>query len=173
MKKITKLKVFDFDGTLILTPLPEFGKKAYQDKTGLEWPHQGWWGQPMSLDTSIFEMPVVQSVIDDYKRVKEDETSMVIMLTGRMVKLTDLVKKILDEKELEFDEHHFNRGGSTEVAKIKTMERILDQNPAIIEIELWDDRLEHIPIFQQWGEKLIDDGKIETFKINIVPANRH
>jgi phosphoserine phosphatase len=38
MGKITKLAVFDFDGTLVDTPLPENGRKEYKAKTGQDWP---------------------------------------------------------------------------------------------------------------------------------------
>ena len=31
-QKITKLAIFDFDGTLVDTPLPETGKELYQEK---------------------------------------------------------------------------------------------------------------------------------------------
>ena len=34
MTKITKLAIFDFDGTLVDTPLPDTGRQQYQDKTG-------------------------------------------------------------------------------------------------------------------------------------------
>ena len=173
MKKATKLKVFDFDGTLVDTPLPEEGKKLYKRKTGEEWPHIGWWGKPESLDMSIFDMPVVKSVIDDYEKVKEDEDAMIIMATGRRTALASLVKQILDIKGLEFDEYHYNTGGATEVVKMRTIERILAKNPKIKDIEIWDDRLEHIPVFAEWGEKLISENKITDFKINVVPADRH
>ena len=72
MGEITKLAVFDFDGTLIDTPLPEFGKQEYKDKTGEEWPHAGWWGQPLSLDSEIFDINIIPSVIRAYlKEINE------------------------------------------------------------------------------------------------------
>jgi hypothetical protein len=173
MKKFTKLKVFDFDGTLVDTPLPEFGKQYYKKKTGQDWPHAGWWGQPMSLDMTVFEMPLIESVITDYKKEISDSENLVVMLTGRMVKLTDMVKTILDDSGLTFHEYHFNRGGSTEVAKVKTMETILHQHPFIKEIVMWDDRLSHIPVFRQWGDDLVESGRLDKFDIVIVPADRH
>ncbi len=39
MEKITKLSIFDFDGTLIMSPLPDTGKIEYEKKTGHPWPH--------------------------------------------------------------------------------------------------------------------------------------
>lgn len=173
MGKITKLSVFDFDGTLVDTPLPEEGKKIYKQKTGKDWPHAGWWGQPLSLDTSVFDMPTVPSVIADYDKEKAKPDTMTVMLTGRMVKLTDLVKKILADKHLTFDEYHFNRGGSTDTAKIKTMENILSRYESIREIHMWDDREEHIPVFQAWGDNMVKQGIIDKFDITVVPAARH
>ncbi len=173
MKEITKLSVFDFDGTLVDTPLPEFGKKEYQEKTGKTWPFPGWWGQPLSLNMDIFEMPTVPMVISAYKKEKINPETCMVMLTGRMVKLGDLVKKILDAKGLRFDEYHFNRGGSTETAKIKTMESLLGKYTDATELEMWDDRLEHIPIFQAWGDNLVKSGRLKKFNINVVPADRH
>jgi FMN phosphatase YigB (HAD superfamily) len=173
MKKITKLAIFDLDGTLLDTPLPEFGKQFYKEKTGQDWPFEGWWGKPLSLDMSIFEIPTVPQVIEDYQEEKKSDKTVTVMLTGRMTKLSDLVKDILKSKELTFDEYHFNRGGSTDVAKIKTMEKLLEKYTSVKEIEMWDDRLEHIPVFQEWGDKMLESGRLESFYINVVPADRH
>jgi hypothetical protein len=167
MDKITKLSVFDFDGTLIMTPLPETGRITYEKKTGKPWPHKGWWGQADSLDTSIFEMPVIQSVLSDYKTEKSNPNTLMVLLTGRMVKLGDTVKKVLDENGLTFDEYHYNTGGSTDDFKIKTLNSLVDKYPNC-EIEMWEDRLEHVGLFEQWGKKMSLEGKITDFKINVV-----
>ena len=171
--EIKKLTIWDFDGTLVDTPLPEEGKKIYKEKTGKDWPHAGWWGQPLSLDMSVFDMPTVPSVIADYEKEKTDPSTMTVMLTGRMVKLGDLVRKILADKHLTFDEYHFNRGGSTDTAKIKTMEDILRRVNTIREIHMWDDREEHIPVFQAWGDNMVKQGVIDKFDITVVPETRH
>ena len=173
MEKINKLNVFDFDGTLVDTPLPQNGKKLYKEKTGNDWPHTGWWGQPLSLDMTVFDMPTIPSVIADYEKESSRPDAMTIMLTGRMVKLGDLVKKILADKQLTFDEYHFNRGGSTDTAKIKTMEDVLRRVNTIREIHMWDDRQEHIPVFQAWGDYMIKQGVIDKFDITVVPTARH
>ena len=158
---------------MVDTPLPDVGKKEYKEKTGKDWPFPGWWGQPLSLDLSIFDMPTVPMVMSAYKKEKISPDTCMVMLTGRMVKLGDMVKKILDSKGLTFDEYHFNRGGSTETAKMKTMESLLEKYPKVYELEMWDDRLEHIPVFQSWGDSLVKSGRLKRFNINVVPADRH
>jgi FMN phosphatase YigB (HAD superfamily) len=172
-KKITKLSIFDFDGTLVNTPLPDTGKQQYHDKTGKVWPHEGWWGRHESLDLNVFEMPTLEEVIVDYEKAKTEDSTAVILLTGRMIKLSDHVKVILDAKGLKFDEYHFNRGGATEDAKKKSMERLLEKYNDVTEMELWDDRLAHIPIFEDFLQKLVEGGRITNFKINVVNGSHH
>ena len=165
MGDFKKLSVFDFDGTLINTPLPVEGKKEYKEKTGEDWPHAGWWGQPMSLDSEIFDIDIIPSVIKAYLKEINDPNTMVVMVTGRITKLSDFVKKILDDNGLKFHEYHFNNGGSTESAKKKTFDKILSENPSITEISIYDDRFEHISIFKQWGENQVESDRLESFKI--------
>ena len=173
MGEITKLAVFDFDGTLVDTPLPEFGKKEYKEKTGKDWPFPGWWGQPLSLDMNVFEMPTVPMVMSAYKKEKSNPSTGMIMLTGRMIKLGDKVKDILDTKGLKFDEYHYNNGGSTDVAKLRTLDSLLKKYQQVKTVEMWDDRDEHLPIFQEWGDRKVKEGRLKSFKINHVPQDRH
>lgn len=173
MGEITKLAVFDFDGTLVDTPLPEFGKKEYKEKTGKDWPFPGWWGQPLSLDMNVFEMPTVPMVMSAYKKEKSNPSTGMIMLTGRMIKLGDKVKDILDTKGLKFDEYHYNNGGSTDVAKLRTLDTLLNKYQQVKTVEMWDDRDEHLPIFQEWGDRKVKEGRLKSFKINHVPQDRH
>ncbi len=169
----TKLAVFDFDGTLVNTPIPEESKKAmWKEKTGKNW-QGGWFSNPDSLNMDVFDMPTIPGVISDYKREAADPNSLVIMLTGRIPKLGSYVKAILDAKNLKFDDYLYNEGGATEDSKIKQMEDILKYNPSIREIEFWDDRDPHIPLFRAWGDEMIEKGYLDKFHINHIPGFRH
>jgi hypothetical protein len=53
------------------------------------------------------------------------------------------------------------------------MEDILRRVNTIKEIHMWDDREEHIPIFQAWGDNMVKQGVIDKFDITVVPATRH
>lgn len=173
MIKITKLSIFDFDGTLVNTPLPDTGRQEYHDKTGTPWPHEGWWGRHESLDMQVFDMTTLEEVILDYEKATAEPTTAVVLLTGRMIKLSDHVKVILDAKGLKFDEYHYNQGGATEHAKMKSMEKLLEKYKDVTEMELWDDRLAHIPIFEEFLQKQVDAGRITSFKINVVNGSHH
>ncbi len=165
MEKITKLAVFDFDGTLVNSPLPDEGRIQYEQKTGRAWPHKGWWSKPESLDGQIFDIETIDDVIADYVIERGSKDTAVIMLTGRMERLSGHVEKILKDKGLEFDEYHYNRGGSTDEAKIATLEKLLIRYSGVKTVTLYDDREEHIPIFKAWGNNKVTEGLITEFKI--------
>lgn len=172
-QKITKLAIFDFDGTLVDTPLKEAGSIIFEQKTGQKWPHKGWWGREDTLSLDIFDIPVVPQVIEAYNKEKENPSTALVMLTGRRENLRPQVMKILEHHGLEFHEYHLNRFGATEVDKMRRMEKLLVKYPEVRQIELWDDRLEHIPIFDAFGQRLVSEGQIDSFVINVVPADRH
>ena len=48
---------------------------------------------------------------------------------------------------------------------------ILDQFPTIDSLEMWDDRVEHIPIFEKWGRYIEHIDKVK-FKLNKVVDGR-
>jgi GNAT superfamily N-acetyltransferase len=161
----TKLSVFDFDSTLVNTPTPETGTQEWEQKTGMPWEGR-WWDNPESLNTDVFEMPVNQSVISAYKKERSNPNNLVIMMTGRNPKLSKQVEKILDMNGLEFDDYVYNSGTETSGNKMLKMELALKYNPNIREVEMFDDRDEHIPIFQKWGDAMIEQGYLDEFKIN-------
>jgi hypothetical protein len=167
--KNTRIAIFDFDGTLVDTATPERGHAIYKEKTGQEWPYKGWWGRPESLDMDIFDMPVIPSVISAYKKEKATPNTLVIMLTGRIPKLSSEVKKILDANGLTFDAYLYNNLGSTLEFKIGILDKLIQLFPDVNEIRMWDDRNAHIGPFKAWGaaQEGID------FHITHVEGNHH
>jgi hypothetical protein len=166
---ITRIAVFDFDGTLSDTPMPDTGRVEYEKITGSPWLHKGWWGRPETLDMDIFDIKPIPSVISAYKEERANPNTLVVMLTGRIPKLSSEVEKILSSYGLRFDVYEYNNGGATLNSKIDTMERLLKQYPNVKSIKMWDDRLEHIPAFKAWGSSL--DGV--DFNITVVEGNHH
>jgi hypothetical protein len=173
MKGITKICVYDFDGTLVSSPLPEQGKLAYKEKTGIDWPHEGWWSKPSSLDMTIFDIPVINSVIESYTLEQDNEGTLMVMMTGRLTKLSKEVEIVLTNHGLVFDKHIYNMGGSTIESKIKSLNKLLVEYPNVIDVLLTDDRVEHVPIFQKWGDSQIEQNRLTKFHINVVPTGRH
>lgn len=172
-KIIMNLAIFDFDGTLVDTELPETGKQIWLEKTGKTWAHIGWWGKGDSLDTEVFDNKLIPSVKEAYDTVKKEKKTLTVMLTGRRLVLAKEVNKILKQHDLVFDEHHFNTGGATEVCKMRTIEKLLKNYPDVEEISIWEDRAAHVDIFHDFLVKKVEDGRIKNFTIHYVPSQRH
>jgi hypothetical protein len=166
--QVNKISIFDFDNTISSTPTPESGIKLYKEKTGQDWPYKGWWGRKESLDMDIFDIPPKMDVISSYKEERSKNNTLVVLLTGRIKKLSADVEKILSHYGLDFDEYHYSDSSSTLDFKLKTIEELINRYPDASEIEMWDDRDSHIPSFESFGDNLIKLGRIKHFKVNHV-----
>jgi hypothetical protein len=133
MKNYTELHVYDFDGTLFGSPV----KPA--DWTG------GWWGKSLSL-----ELPFVpetpsrdwynDSVVASAKISQSRPEVLSVLMTGRIPKLAGRVKQILEFAGLSFSEYHFCNTNGTEAFKKAMMQKILEDNPSIKRVCVWEDR---------------------------------
>jgi hypothetical protein len=141
---------------LVNSPTPEEGTIIYKEKTGEDWPYKGWWGRPESLDMDIFDIKPIPSVLSDYKDERSNSSTLVIMLTGRIPKLSNEVENILSKYGFKFDEYHYNNGGSTLTYKINTLNDVLSKHPNVKSVAMWEDRVEHIEPFKAWGANLKD-----------------
>ena len=148
---ITKISIFDFDGTLMSTPEPETGMKIYKEKTGKDWPFQGWWGRNESLDMDIFDIKPIPSVIVDYNKERVKPNTRVIMMTGRIPKNAEFVEKILNKYNITFDEYIYKKASDTLSFKINKLEEMLRCYSNLKEISMWEDRIEHVKAFTEWG----------------------
>jgi hypothetical protein len=147
MKKII---VFDFDGTLFFTPGRELGEPVWLEKTGMEWMYNGWWSKPETLNTEIFDIPINPYVYNEYRKWLNDPDAILVLATGRLKKLEDLVKGITDSWGLEFDYFECNSGGETFRFKTRLFEKLIDRyNPEFL--RMYDDRWEHLVKFKEWA----------------------
>lgn len=170
-KKITKIAIFDFDQTLVESPIPETGKIIYKEKTGNDYPHIGWWSKSDSLNTEIFDIPLIQSVKEAYDKVSLEENTFKILLTGRINKLSKEVESILEYHGLIFDSYHYNSGGATEIFKMKVMDELLIKFPDVTEMVIWEDRVLHALLFEEFLNSKIQNGRLKNFTITIVPTD--
>jgi hypothetical protein len=65
-----------------------------------------------------------------------------------------------------FDEYEFNRGGSTEISKMRTMDKLLFKYKDVVKLSFGT----VLPIFfEQWGGALTCAGsRLKTLKFNVV-----
>jgi hypothetical protein len=152
-KTITKISIFDFDGTLADTPHKEDGIAIWEAKTGKEYPHKGWYSKRESLDEEVFNVKLIPSTIRDYNNERINENTLLIMLTGRMPNQADQIENILTKNGVLFEEYHYKERGDTFTSKINTIKKLLSQNPNVSQIEMWEDRENHADGFEQWGQQ--------------------
>lgn len=162
--KITKVSVFDFDGTLIDTTMPDEGKKLWKEKTGEDFPHKGWWSKRESLDLNIFPNNAFDDMKSEFNKAKSEPNTFVALCTGRITPLTNQVKAVLAKHGFKFDDviltgdNRFNNGANNTLTfKINYLNSLQKQFPNLEEIEFWDDRKIHEQSFKTWG----DNQKIE------------
>ena len=170
-KKIMKIAIFDFDQTLVESPIPETGKIIYKEKTGKEWPYVGWWSKVETLSLDIFDIPLIQIVKESYNKISSEEGTINIMLTGRIKSLSKQVELVLEYHGLEFDEYHYNSGGPTEAFKMKVMDKLLEKYPDVTEMVIWEDREPHAILFEEFLKNKMEIGRIKNFTITVVPPN--
>ena len=163
---INKISIFDFDGTLMKTPHPEEGKKQWEEFTGKEYPHIGWWSKPESLDDAVFDIQPIENTVADYLREKSNPDTLVIMLTGRLPHQAEQIEELLLLHNISFDEYHYKGNGDTLTSKFNTIKSLLNRFPNVKEIEMWEDREPHAIEFKKWGE---ENGV--NLKVNLVTSD--
>jgi hypothetical protein len=162
-KEITRLAIFDFDGTTMDTLSPEVGKPIYKEKTGEEWPHKGWWSKPESLDMSIFDFKPLPEVKSAFNKEAVSNNTLMVSLTGRMKKLSDKVEAVLHANGYKFDKYLYNYGSDTLSNKIEQIGNLLKEFPSVRTIFMIDDRNEHVPIFKQYLDELVKSGRLDDY----------
>lgn len=143
MKNI--ITFFDFDGTLIKTPLPDKGKIIWQNYYKTIYPHLGWWGRSESLDLNVFDIIPNKQVYDNYLKFKALNNSYNTILTSRIYKLYSSIKLILLKNNIEMDEilcadNNLNKGERI----VQQYKKMLALGHDIKYIYVWEDRNKEI-----------------------------
>jgi len=133
---------FDFDGTLMNSPLPEEGKLIYKQVTGKEYPHLGWWGRPESLDMDVFDIGTKLHVETIYRKVMSSPNDHAVLLTNRQLKLGGLVKKILDSHNMTFE--HYSYKSDNDEKGDRILKIMKQYYPNVKNIVFYDDDQKHL-----------------------------
>lgn len=141
---LKRLAVFDFDGTLFASPeRPSW------------WKFEGFWGRPETLNPPFVPQVPDDSwwsseVVSEASNAISDSNTFAILLTGRPKKLGNRIIELTNNKGLNFQEYHFASGGSTLDFKMSVIANLLSKYPSISFVEMWDDRSEHTPAFEEF-----------------------
>jgi len=172
-----KLFLWDFDGTLFNSPGREEGSLLYLEGTGKEWPFGGWWGRNETLMPPIVPDPppqerLIQWTYDHYLKAKADSAAHNVLLTGRPYKNRKRVQEILKHFDISFDEEYYRgmrgiNGSDTLQIKCGIIETRLIHN-SLEEMELWEDRREHIGPFAAFMGRLKSKFKLKRVVLHDV-----
>jgi tRNA nucleotidyltransferase/poly(A) polymerase len=148
---LNKVVFYDFDGTLMDSPLPDPGKNIYREKTGKVYPHQGWWGRPESLDLNVFDIQTNPEIESLFRKDASDPNTRVVLLTNRLSRLSEPIKKILDKHNMIFDHYSFKNDGREKGERIYDI--LKSKYPETEFVEFYDDDIKH---FQSVRDNLIE-----------------
>lgn len=166
--RYAELHVFDFDGTLVNTPIPEDGMRQYYDETGEQWPFQGWWGRAESLAPPL--TMDAGPALDEYRASATRSDVARIMMTGRRSKLKASVEAVMREFDISHcHEHIFNgTGHDTLTYKLNELRRLV----AVYKpkrVRIWEDRTSHAVAFEEFGSR--EFSHIEWVTTLVEPSN--
>lgn len=141
---IDTLCIFDFDETLFRSPQKpksfegnwKISKESLSEPYVPEIPSDFYWNL---------------NVVKQAKNCINNENNYCILLTGRIDNIfEERIKKLLNQKNLNFREVHLNQFGEDTVEfKIEKINNILRRNKNIKYIKFWDDKREYLEKFSE------------------------
>lgn len=164
------IAIFDFDQTLIDSPSDVDGKVEWEKKTGKEYPHNGWWSKKESLDLDVFDIVPNESVLEDYFKHKENGDT-IYLVTGRIPKVSDQVRAILDKHNLTFSKGVVSKdpfreleapedgiylrmnGKDTAHFKVNLFDKMVKEEKPD-KFVIYEDRFDHVKLFKEWGSSI-------------------
>jgi FMN phosphatase YigB (HAD superfamily) len=143
----TRLVVYDMDGTLIDTPMPDTGKEIWKQKTGQEYPHVGWWGRAESLSLDVFDIKAFPEVLAKLNNDMTRGDTYTVILTSRLEKLRNEVEAILDKNQITVDDVLLKKGN---MEKEERVQHLIKKFPYLTDVELYDDRDKEFKAFRSF-----------------------
>lgn len=141
-QKITKLFLFDFDGTLFRTPDPVEGRAEYERLTGHSWPHpHGWMRWAESLLPPLRSQP--GPALPHFHALLHQSGSLTALVTGRIPPTGNAVKEVLHH-HLVYPEKYFFKDSpmekeSTPAYKVRIAQQLLKEYPDVSHVKVFDD----------------------------------
>ena len=136
---IKKLAFYDFDSTLIESPMPEEGKEQWAEYYGQPYPHKGWWGRAESLDMNVFDIDVFDNIVSLARNDIQDPNTRAYILTSRLERLRPQLTAILDSIGLHFDELILKKD---ERSKGQVVLDEIAKYPDVERVDVYDDNYE-------------------------------
>ena len=150
---IKKLKIFDFDHTLVNTSFIQ-DIADFEQSTKKSWPadKNNFWETPESL--TLLPSKLNENVAQKFREFKKDKNNLIIVMTGRGQQLRQEVKNILNKFEL-LPDLLFLRPIEQDILDYKKeMIRKFSKKFDGADIEMFEDRINHANEFERFGKEL-------------------
>lgn len=144
-----KIRIWDFDGCLMNTPMPDTGRIIWKEKTGKEYPHVGWWGRLESMNDDVFDIQPRWDVLDIFN---SDTNTINFILTSRLPRFTDLIWNLVDKHNLDITDV-FTKTNAEKGERIFEILSTIDTTNINI-VEFYDDRDKEIISANEWKENI-------------------
>lgn len=163
----TTLNFWDFDGTLMDTPMPEPGKQHWEKSTGKKYPHLGWWSKPESLDTEVHDIQPKYDIYLKWKDAHADPNSTNILLTSRLQRLQQNVIDVLSKHNITMSYYSFAHGSLNKGQRVIEWLNKLDTANTVKEINVYEDRDIEIQVLEDVRKELEERGiKYNIYKVD-------
>jgi len=161
---ITRIAFYDFDGTLVDSPMPDTGREIWKQKTGKAYSHEGWWGIPESLNLDVFDIKVFPDTVRRLNADMARPDTYVVILTARVTKIIPAIEKILQKYNIKVDEISANSGADKD--KDLRIKRFLQKFPNVKEVDVYDDREKEFKILLPLRDELADVVRINVYAVD-------
>lgn len=156
-----KIDIFDFDGTIFNSPVPNrnlwdnktYGKLMEDSSRG----GLGWFQHKVTLSSKYIQgSDFNYEIVNEVKRSMADPASVTVMLTGRDTSFREYILDILSREGLKFDEYGLKPMPKPDEIRITTMDfkqkfiRDLIQKYRVNRVEMWEDRPKHVTKFNEF-----------------------
>ena len=165
--EVTKLFIFDFDGTLFDSPGPMEGRREYERLTRTKWYHKGWLTWPESLLPPLKVLP--GPALSDYHAHHGSAGSITVLLTGRTEKARRGVVTVMENAQL-FPHRLILKPDVTDLStasfKVKAVKQLLEEFPGVTLVKFWDDLPGNLTAIQHLSQTTP-----ETVQFEVIDAN--
>ena len=165
IRHVNKINIFDFDGTIFNSPVPNRGiwdSKTYgrlmgdSSRGGL-----GWFQHTITLDDKyIGDSNFNEDVVADVRKSMNDPNTATILLTGRDTSFSGQIKRILSSADLVFDDFGFKpepKDGEIRETTMNFKKRFIKEmlsKYGADAVEMWEDRQKHVITFDEYLDAL-------------------
>lgn len=145
------LQIFDLDETFFR--MPSYASKKSVESNNLKFSHPyDFYDHAASICEDTYNIQLIGPVYDAWKKSNSLPSHATALITHRVEELKGDVYKILEKRGISFDSTFF-LGRKT--SKADTLIKLIDQYPYLDEINIYEDSIQQLEVYQALENRLI------------------